>query len=201
MSACATAPHERRPPSSYKCLVLNADYRPLSSWPLSLVPAQEAISTLWRDRADVVETWEGAFFRSPNREVAVPKVIALRSYANVHAKPKFCRRSILLRDRFRCQYCGEQFPAEDLTYDHVVPRSAGGRTEWENILTACVDCNSAKKNAMPNFSGRKGDARRPLKAPRQPTAAELMRAGLEFLDPVVKEDWGSYLYWSTELQP
>ena len=54
---------------------------------------------------------------------------------------------------------------------------------------------------MPNFSGRKGDARRPLKAPRQPTAAELMRAGLEFLDPVVKEDWGSYLYWSTELQP
>lgn len=193
----ATASAIRRP---YRTLVLNADYMPLMSWPLSVIPAQEAVSTVWRERADVVETWEGAFYRSPSRQIAVPKVIALRSYANVHASPKFCRRSILLRDRFRCQYCGKQYPSEELTYDHVVPRSAGGKTEWSNILTACVECNKRKQNMLPNYSAKKGAAVRPLKAPRAPTAAELMRAGLEFLEPEVRETFGEWLYWSAELK-
>lgn len=183
-----------------KCLVLNADFRPLSTWPLSVVPAQDAISTVWRDRAQVIETWPDAFYRSPSRSIAVPRVIALRTYANVHSTPKFCRRSILLRDRFRCQYCGEQFPSEDLTYDHVIPRSRGGKTEWTNILTACVECNKRKQNAMPNYSGRKGDVLRPLKPPRAPTSTELMRAGLEFLDTESRESFAEWVYWNGELQ-
>lgn len=185
---------------SYRTLVLNADYRPLSTWPLSVVSAQDAVSTLWRDRADVVETWPDAFYRSPSTTIAVPKVIALRAYAHVAAQPKFCRRSILLRDRFKCQYCGDKFAAEDLTFDHVVPRSAGGQTVWDNILSACVDCNKTKRNGLPNYSGRKGTALRPLKQPRQPTTAELLRAGLEFLEPQIREDFASWLYWSSELQ-
>ena len=190
--------------TALRTLVLNADFRPINTYPLSLIPAQEAISALWRGRATVVEEWD-AVFRSPSRVVKVPKVMALRHYAHVEAVPKFCRRSIFLRDRFCCQYCGVQRPTDELTFDHVIPRSAGGRTEWTNILTACIACNQRKRNLMPNFSGRRGRTdngrnMRPLKAPRRPTSAELLRAGLQFLDPVIKEDYGSWLYWSAELQ-
>lgn len=182
-----------------RTLVLNADFRPLSTWPLSLVSGQEAVSIVFRGRACVVEEWD-AVFRSPSREIHVPKVVALNEYAPISAEPKFCRRSILLRDRFRCQYCGGSFASQELTFDHVVPRSAGGRTEWANILSACVSCNKLKRDRPADWSGRKGTGLRPLKAPRRPTTMELLRAGLEFLDPVLREDYGSWLYWSAELK-
>ena len=185
-----------------RALVLNADYRPLSTWPLSLVTAEDAVRAVFRDRAMVLEEWDEVF-RSPSVEIRVPKVIALRQYAPISAAPKFCRRSILLRDRFRCQYCGQRFTSDELTFEHVIPRAAGGRTEWDNILSACVPCNTAKKHHLPNFSGRKGrqDAggMRPLKQPRQPTTAALLRAGLEFLDDDLRADFGSWLYWNAEL--
>jgi 5-methylcytosine-specific restriction endonuclease McrA len=186
--------------TSLRTLVLNSDHRPLQHYPLSIVPAQDAIVTVYRNRAYVVDEWDQVF-RSPSRTVRVPKVIALKQYQHVSSDPKFSRRSILLRDRFCCQYCGERFPAAELTFDHVVPRSRGGQTVWNNILTACIDCNARKQNAMPNYSARKGgDAMRPLKQPRQPTSAELLRTGLEFLDPTIRADWGSFLYWNAELQ-
>lgn len=190
---------------SLRTLVLNADGRPLSTYPLSIVSAQDAVSAIWRDRAFVVETWDGAFFRSPSTSIAVPKVMMLRQYAPISGEPKFCRRSILLRDKMACQYCGGEFPSDGLTYDHVIPRSLGGRTVWTNIVTACLRCNAAKANGLPNYSGRKGVVRagqkmRPLKEPRQPTNAELLRAGLRFLPNDVREDFGSFIYWSTELK-
>jgi 5-methylcytosine-specific restriction endonuclease McrA len=183
-----------------RTLVLNADYRPISTWPLSLVSGQDAVRAVFRDRATVVEEWDEVF-RSPTTEIRVPKVIALREYAPISATPKFCRRSILLRDRYRCQYCGERFESEDLTFDHVIPRSAGGKTVWENILSACVPCNIKKRDRLPNYSGRRASEDfRPLKPPKQPTTAELLRAGLEFLAPEIRADFGSFLYWNAELQ-
>ena len=131
----------------------------------------------------------------------MPKVLALRTYAPIDAAPKFCRRSILLRDRYRCQYCGERFESEDLTFDHVIPRAAGGQTTWTNILSACVDCNTAKRDQPANYSGKKGSPLRPLKPPKQPTAMQLLQAGLEFLDNETRETWADYLYWGAELQP
>ena len=184
---------------SLRTLVLNADFRPMSTWPLTLISGQEAVRAVFRGRASVVEEWD-AVFRSPSCTIAVPKVVALHEYAPINAEPKFCRRSILLRDRFRCQYCGNRFDGPDLTFDHVIPRARGGRTEWTNILSCCVDCNRLKCDQPANWSGRKGGGIRPLKAPRRPTTMELLRAGLEFLDPQIKEDYGSWLYWSAELQ-
>lgn len=184
-------------------LVLNADFRPLSTWPLSLIPAEAAVHAVYRNRVSVVENWD-AVFRSPSTAIPVPKVVSLRQYAPVTGDPKFCRRSILLRDRYRCQYCGERFPSHELTFDHLVPRSRGGKTTWENILTACIKCNGLKGSAPANFSGRKGVVEkgrvRPLKMPRKPTSAELLRAGLEFLPNDIREDFGSWLYWNAELE-
>lgn len=191
---------ERRP---LRTLVLNADYRPLSTWPLSLISAQDAVHAVYRDRVAVVEEWD-AVFRSPSRTIQVPKVVALKEYAPVAAAPKFCRRSILLRDRYRCQYCGEEFDSQDLTFDHVIPRAKGGKTVWGNILSCCMKCNGIKKDGDAHWSGRRGDVSsgrlRPLKAPRQPSTAELLRAGLEFLPNDIREDFGSWLYWNAELQ-
>jgi hypothetical protein len=82
-----------------RCLVLNADFRPLSPYPLSIIEARDAVHAVFRERVAVVETWPEAFFRSPTISVAAAKVIALREYAPVCGEPKFCRRSILLRDR------------------------------------------------------------------------------------------------------
>lgn len=180
-----------RKPGSLRTLVLNADARPLSTWPLSLVSAQDAVSAIWRDRAFVVEAWEGAFFRSPSTTMAVPKVMMLRQYAPISGTAKFCRRSILLRDRFRCQYCQQRFESPDLTFDHVKPRARGGKTEWTNIVSACLSCNSQKAD---------GGSLRPAKEPRRPSNMELLQAGLEFLPNDVREDFGSWLYWNTELR-
>jgi 5-methylcytosine-specific restriction endonuclease McrA len=203
MTAALALDESRRRPT--RALVLNADWRPLSTWPLSLIDARDAVHALFRDRVTVVETWEGALFRSPSTTVPVPKVVALRHYAPVAGEPKFCRRSILLRDRYRCQYCGEAFPPDELTFDHLVPHAAGGKTEWTNILTACLRCNALKADNHANFSGRRGVVAahgrlRPLKEPRRPTTAELLRAGLEFLPSDVREDFGSWLYWTAELR-
>ena len=188
----------------WRTLVLNSDGRPLSTYPPSIVSAQDAVSAIWRERAFVIETWDDAFFRSPSVTIAVPKVMMLRSYAPISGEPKFCRRSILLRDKFRCQYCGEPFPTPELTYDHVIPRSLGGKTVWTNIVTACLRCNAAKANSLPHYSGRKGVVQagkmRPLKEPRRPTNAELLRAGLEFLPTDIRESFGDFLYWSAELR-
>jgi 5-methylcytosine-specific restriction endonuclease McrA len=189
--------------------VLNADYQPLSTWPLSLIPAPDAITKFWNNRTDIVETWKDAFgndrvFRSPTVEIPAPKVVVLKEYVSVSSEPKFSRRSILLRDRYCCQYCGKKFAANDLTFDHLIPRAKGGKTEWTNIVMACEACNARKADKMPEFSGRKGTKRgnglRPLKMPHRPTNAELLKAGLEFLPDHIREDFGSWLYWSVELE-
>jgi 5-methylcytosine-specific restriction endonuclease McrA len=188
-----------------KALVLNADGRPLSMWPLSLISAEAAICTIIRGRAFALEEWSDVF-RSPSVEIHVPKVLMLRMYAPVDAKPKFCRRSVYLRDGFKCQYCGKPFPSDELTFDHVVPRAAGGQTTWDNILTCCVPCNTRKQATMPDYSGGKGrrsskGSWRPLRAPRPPTTAELLRAGLEHLEPELRSTFGEWLYWNVTLQP
>lgn len=207
MTALAARPlaEKRKSLRNIRTLVLNADGRPLSTWPISLIDAKEAVHALYRDRVSVVENWPDTFFRSPSTSIAVPKTVMLREYAPISGDPRFCRRSILLRDRYRCQYCGERFESHELTYDHVIPRSRGGKTVWENIVSACLACNGKKANSLPSYSARKRVAApgqmRPLKEPRRPTNAELLRAGLEFLPNDVKETWADTLYWGVELSP
>lgn len=167
--------------------------QPLSVYPLSIIPAQDAIVKVLKGRAAVIDTWD-AVCRSPNLTLAVPRVIVLTEFVNIYARPKFCRRSILLRDKYRCQYCGARFKSEDLTFDHVIPKSKGGQTVWDNILSCCVPCNTKKRDSLP------GQYMRPLRYPYQPRAAELLATGLEFLDTESRETWGSYLYWNTELE-
>jgi 5-methylcytosine-specific restriction endonuclease McrA len=181
-------------------LVLNADFQPLT--PLRLISGRRAVEHVYMDKVSVVEEWPIAF-RSPSISITVPKVVALNVYAPVSRRAKFCRRSIFLRDKYCCQYCGKRFTLNELTFDHVIPKSMGGKTEWTNVLAACVACNLRKQDHMPNYSGRRGSHKhgmRPLKEPREPTTWELLRASVEFLDPEIKESFHDWLYWTTDLQ-
>jgi hypothetical protein len=120
---------------SYPALVLNADFRPLSYFPLSVWAWQDAVKALFLDRVSVLSEY-GAAVHSPSLHMKLPSVIALKEYIPAARRPAFTRFNVFLRDSFACQYCGEGKATHDLTFDHVVPRSRGGRTTWSNFCRA-----------------------------------------------------------------
>ena len=136
-----------------KCpaLVLNADYRPLSYYQLSLWSWQDAVKSVFLDRVTIVSNYDRQI-RSPSFEMKLPSVIALKSYIAPQSKPSFTRFNVFLRDCFSCQYCGS---GEELTFDHLLPRSKGGETNWDNVVTACSSCNVKKGGKLLKFSEMK----------------------------------------------
>ncbi len=179
------------PPAGWPALVLNADYRPLSYYPLSLWPWQEAVKAVFLDRVEVIAEYEHVV-RSPSFEMRLPSVISLRDYICQDRPPAFTRFNVFLRDGFACLYCGA---AHDLTFDHLTPRSKGGRTTWENIVTACGPCNLRKGGRTPR------EARMfPARTPRRPNMHELQAMGRRFPPHHLHRSWLDYLYWDVELE-
>ena len=180
-----------RPPSGCPALVLNADYRPLSYYPLSLWPWQEVVKAVFLDRVDIISTYDQVV-RSPSFEMRLPSVVSLKSYVPQSRSPAFTRFNLFLRDAFACQYCGR---GGDLTFDHVIPRSRGGRTTWENIVTACAPCNLKKGGRTP----READMQ-PHSTPCRPNMQMLHERGRRFPPHFLHESWLDYLYWDIELE-
>ncbi len=171
---------------SWPVLVLNADFRPLSYYPLSLWSWQDAIKAVFLDRVNIVAHSDQAV-RSPTLEMQLPSVVSLKSFVKPTTHPAFTRFNVFLRDRFDCQYCGSP---EDLTFDHIIPRSKGGQTTWENVVAACSPCNLRKSNLTPVQAKMfpRQQRLRPDRAPaapqRPPVPAELSArqlAGLSLL--------------------
>lgn len=156
-------------------LVLNADFRPLSYYPLSLWTWQDAVKAIFLDRVNVVSEYDDVFIHSPSMEMKVPSVIALKEYIAPQKNPAFTRFNVFLRDRWTCQYCGDKYKTHELTFDHVIPRSRGGRTSWDNIVAACQDCNALKGNFMPSQCGMY-----PMFRPEMPTNYLLQENGRAF---------------------
>jgi len=133
-----------------------------------------------------------------NRRIKVPRVLVLQVYDRIPlGRIRFSRHNIYVRDDHTCQYCGEHFPRKDLNLDHVVPRSKGGKTNWENVVTSCLECNFSKGGRTPLEAGM-----RLIKKPRRPRWSEILkplkcraryREWIPFLDPVDAS------YWNTEL--
>jgi len=181
-----------RSPEACPALVLNADHRPLSYFPLSLWSWQDAIKAVFLDRVNILAEYDRAV-RSPSFEMRLPSVVSLKSYVKPARNPAFTRFNVFLRDRFECQYCGDP---EDLTFDHVIPRSRGGKTTWENVVTACAPCNLMKGGRLPQHIGMF-----PRIAPHRPTVNELRNHGRRFPPNHLHESWADYLYWDSELEP
>jgi 5-methylcytosine-specific restriction endonuclease McrA len=180
--------------SDCPALVLNADFRPLSYFPLSVWPWQEAIKAVVADRVNVISEYERAV-HSPSFEIKLPSVISLKEYIQPARRPAFTRFNVFLRDRLLCQYCGGPFVAHDLTFDHVIPRSQGGTTTWANVVAACGPCNLKKGGRTPK------QATMPLlRTPREPSTFELQENGRGFPPNFLHESWRDYLYWDTELE-
>lgn len=178
-------------PQRCPALVLNADYRPLSYFPLSLWNWQTALKAVFLDRVSIVSEYDHTV-RSPSMSLQLPSVIALKKYIRQPRYPAFTRFNLFLRDQFTCQYCGDQ---EDLTFDHVIPRRLGGRTSWTNITAACSPCNLKKGGRSPKEAGML-----PRIMPYRPTAFELHQHGRAFPPNYLHESWRDYLYWDATLE-
>ena len=177
-----------------KCpaLVLNADYRPLSYYPLSLWNWQDSIKSAYLDRVTIVNNYD-RIIKSPSFSMKLPSVIALKSYIRPKSNPNFTRFNVFLRDKFMCQYCGGN---SELTFDHLLPRSKGGKTDWNNVVTACSSCNVQKGGRFYDNSEMSLQ-----QIPYQPSTEDLHRNGKNFPPNFLHKSWIDYLYWDVELEP
>jgi len=147
----------------------------------------------WRELSATADEY---CIHTVNFKIKAPEVIVLTVFNGVHRREiKFSRRNIFERDRSTCQYCGKHFKKWELTLDHVVPRSAGGRSTWENLVLACVPCNVSKGRRLPE------DAGMPLiRKPRKP---RWMPHSGESFASVNKASWQRFVdaaYWDVELK-
>ena len=170
--------------------MLNDDFRPLSYYPLSLWSWQDAIKAVFMDRVNIVSEYD-AVVRSPSFDMRLPSVVSLKSYVRPARQPAFTRFNVFLRDRFCCQYCGS---AQDLTFDHLIPRARGGQTTWENVVTACAPCNLRKADKTLEAARM-----HPSHLPWRPNVHDLNEAGRHFPPNFLHESWLDYLYWDSEL--
>jgi 5-methylcytosine-specific restriction endonuclease McrA len=179
-------------PEACPALVLNADFRPLSYYPLSLWSWQDTVKAVFLDRVNIVSEYD-RYVRSASFEMKIPSVVALKTYVKPALYPAFTRFNVFLRDRFTCQYCGAK---HDLTFDHLIPRARGGMTRWDNVVAACSPCNLRKGSMLSEVAGM-----RPMQLPYRPTVFELHRNGRLFPPNYLHASWIDYLYWDTELEP
>ena len=172
-------------------LILNADYRPLSYFPLSLWPWQEAIKAVYLKRVNVAAEYEEVV-RSEKLTLPLPSVIVLKNYVVPTKTVPFTRATLFLRDEFTCQYCG--YKGKDLTFDHVVPKSRGGKTRWDNVVAACQSCNLRKAAKTTSQAGFKLK-----KAPTKPSPEVLLNKGKKFPPSDMHKSWTDFLYFEKEL--
>jgi 5-methylcytosine-specific restriction endonuclease McrA len=129
-----------------KALVLNMDYTPIS-----VCTVQRAFLLVFLNKAEIIKSNSSFSFHTINQNYPMPSVIKLGRYVNVPYKGVvLTKENVFKRDGFQCQYCGNQ---KDLTLDHLVPKAKGGKTAWNNLVTACKKCNSLKGDYSPEEAG------------------------------------------------
>ncbi len=150
----------------------------------------------WCDVSRAQARLSDAVVRSARVALVAPEVVLLRSYAGLGERSVvFSRKNLFKRDRYACQYCGVQPGPQELTVDHVLPRSHGGRSTWENCVLACVACNTRKADRTPERAGM-----RLRRAPRRPSWKTLAQVPPRER----RESWEKFLsraYWEVELEP
>ena len=153
---------------------------------------QDAVKSVFLDRVSIVSNYERKI-RSPSFQMQLPSVIALKNFVKPQSNPNFTRFNVFLRDKFSCLYCGDK---KDLTFDHLLPKSRGGETNWENVVTACSSCNVKKGGRLYEKSGMILS-----KKPYSPSIEDLHNNGRNFPPNFLHDSWMDYLYWDVELEP
>lgn len=168
-------------------LLLNITYEPLR-----VINWKKAITLLMLEKVEVLEEYSREI-HSVSFTVKLPSVVRLLRLVKRPKSPvKFSRQNIYARDKYQCQYCGGRFPSEELTYDHVIPKYRGGKTQWANIVTCCIQCNRKKGGHTPREVGMKL-----IRKPSRPTWLPALKITIGFKK--VPQSWRDYLYWNVEL--
>lgn len=170
-------------------LLLNADGSVKSIIPLSTLNWQDAIKHVVLGTAVSLHNYDDWIVRSPSITLPVPSVLMLRRQARHRSALRLTRSNVFLRDGHTCQYCNVKFREQDLTWDHVLPRSHGGQTRWENIVAACSPCNTRRANNV---------RIRPKKEPWKPAYYEMVAKRQGIPIDVAHESWVPYMGWADE---
>lgn len=140
-----------------KCLLLNADYSPFGiiDWTKAIIWSMKAYETEDSYPVEIIDFYQNDFIQGINKKFPVPAVARTKKFFKINDYGvNFSRRNILIRDNYTCQYCCEVFPIDQLTYDHVIPKSIWrldrSPTNWTNIVTCCIKCNRKKGNRTPS---------------------------------------------------
>lgn len=176
--SASLAEHHRRGPDGGRVLVLNASYEPIN-----VCTVRRAVVLLLKEKAEVIEQTEREL-HSATTTLTRPAVIRLVSYVRVPRdthRRKITRRAVFARDDWTCQYCGSR---TQLTVDHVIPRSKGGGSTWDNIVAACAPCNRRKGDSLPRQAGMA--LARP---PRTPNPDIFIQVA----SPTIPATWKQYL--------
>lgn len=171
-----------------RTLVLDQGYQPhrVVSW-------QRAVTMLFDGKVEVVEEYDEEI-RSLYISIKMPAVVRLLHRVRGKKQAvKFSRINVATRDAFRCQYCGTKHVLSKLTYDHVVPRSQGGRTTWENIVMSCYSCNEEKANRTPAEAGM-----RLMRVPVKPTFLPVITMRFDVTN--IPDAWVNWIYWNGALE-
>lgn len=174
-------------------LVLDVGYQPVQKvqWETAIVWVLDRV-------VEVIDENPDRYIRTVSWSVKMPSVVRLLKPIARKKAIKFSRHNVYLRDKGRCQYCGQRVSRDRFTYDHVVPRSQGGRTEWANVCCACVSCNQRKANRTPEQARMKL-----LSAPARPKSLPDVRAVMHYTSdmPSTWKQWlASTMYWEGELE-
>ena len=181
-----------------RCLVLNADYSALGiiDWKRALVWSMQ-YDTDNEYHIEIVDFYKDDFIQGVNKKFPIPAVVKTSKYFRIHDhRVNFSRKNLFIRDNYSCQYCGIKQDINNLTYDHVIPKSLwkerpGSPTNWTNIVTACVECNRKKGNKTPK------QANMPLKnLPIIPKKGSKYLPVTHYLSKIRKqipEEWSIYL--------
>jgi len=176
----------------YPALLLNADYRPLSIHPLSVLPWRKAVRKVMLGKIAPVAEYDVTVSTSA---VRLPSVVMLKRYVHLPRKVPLTRLNIWLRDNGCCVYCREPLETPDLTFDHVQPKSRGGDSTFSNLSSACIPCNLRKANRTPHEAGMQ-----PQPWPYEPTQLELAKAARRLGKAMpTPRDWKDFIYWDGEL--
>jgi 5-methylcytosine-specific restriction endonuclease McrA len=168
-------------------LLLNITYEPLK-----VINWKKAIIMLTLGKVEVIEEYTRNI-HSVSFSLKLPAVVRLLRFVKRPMIPvKFSRQNIYIRDDHKCQYCGKRLTTDELTWDHVLPRARGGKTEWENVVTCCIKCNRKKGGRTPSEASMAL-----IKKPSIPVWLPLLKISLHFKH--TPQSWRDYIYWNVEL--
>ena len=179
-------------------LILNANGMPLSHIPLSVISWQDAMRLVYLGKVKVLKEYDNWEVRSQHLSVKVPSIIIMTEMVKWDRQLKYSRPNVFLRDDFTCQLqmtnrCKERkgkAKIVELTIDHVVPRSKGGKTSWSNVCTSCKDCNASKGN---------DETIVPKTKPKRPSYYEILAKRKNLPIQIRDAEWAMYIDWPEHL--